>query len=314
MPCPSKFADLHKCNDDAFKKDFCHGAFNIQHKSKFEGGSMANGECTFKINSNPKVGSSNSNVECKSTFGEDVFGLNMKGLVLTEKISDSGVVSMKWEKGCPKGGPKITYEHDWDFPNKCNKTASLKIDVPGKEKLNASFKLNQGGGVCSTPDSASLNVVAAAGNHNIGANFDYNIKSSAFGHHLKCKVNHDKGYAVVGLKNANDAEVLLTQNVNKSICFGPFGSLAVSNAHVKTTYGVNNGSWDAAVAMEGTYKFGDFQTQAWKAAYNPKTGDYKESCKVKVSDSLSATIGWQGNCHSGFFKNAQMGAQLNFTA
>jgi len=313
MSCPSKFADLHKSNDDAFKKDFCHGAFNIHHKNKFDAGNYATGECTFKVNSNPKVGSSNSSLEVKATCGDDVLGFSgLKGMVVTKSINDAGLVKHKFEKSCSDFS-KTSYEFDWDLNTQSNKTGVLDCTF-GKDKLSAGLKVNQGAGVCGIPDSASLNLVAAAGNHNIGANFDYNIKSSAFGHHLKCKVNHDKGYAVVGLKNANDAEVLLTQNVNKSLCFGPFGSLAVSNAHVKTTYGVNNGSWDAAVAMEGTYKFGDFQTQAWKAAYNPKTGDYKESCKVKVSDSLSATIGWQGNCHSGFFKNAQMGAQLNFTA
>jgi len=313
MSCPSKFADLHKSNDDAFKKDFCHGALNIQHKTGIDAGSLAKGDVTFKVNSNPKVGSTNSNLEVKVTIGDDFMGLDkLKGLVVTRSVNDAGMCKQKFEKSCCAGS-KLTYEHDFDLKTMSNKSASLNLDY-GKDKLSCGLKLNQADGACAIPDALNASLVANAGKHNIGANFGYNLKSSAFDHHLKFKVNHDKGYAVVGLKNANNAEVLLSQNLGKDVCLGPFGSLSVNNAHVKSSYGINNGAWNADLCLEGNYQFGDFKTQAWKCSYNPKSGEYKESCKLKVSDCLAATVAWQTNAHTGFFKNAQLGAQLNFNA
>merc|ERR1711990_947072 len=88
-----KFADLHKTLDDAFNKDFCHGAFNVEHKQAVDAGDMGAGSLTFKLNHNPIVGSTSGSLENKHTIGPGgLFGLApslVNGIVITKSIAGS---------------------------------------------------------------------------------------------------------------------------------------------------------------------------------------------------------------------------------
>lgn len=307
-----KFADLHKNLDDAFNKDFNHGKVNIEHKQAYDGDAMAKGTCTFKISHNPIVGANTSSVECKSTLGSNFFGLScLEGVVVNEKYSD-GLVNLKVEKAC-SAGSKWTYDFDYDWnKSSCNK-ANLALDY-ANANATVGLKLSQSGegAMCSVPGNVNANVTTAMAGHNLGCNVNYNTGSGAIDHHLKFKLNHGQGYAVVGLKNANDSEVLCSQKVGKDICLGPFGSVKLNDVHVKFNYGMDSGKYGAQMANEGSYNFGDCNAN-FKQSYDLINGDYKESMKFKVTDSLTANISHKHNPHKGFLKDLQLGASLNFS-
>ena len=149
--------------------------------------------------------------------------------------------------------------------------------------------------------------------HNLGCSLKYDIKSGNVDHHLKFKVNHGQGFAVVGMKNANDTELLLQQNVGKNLCLGPFGQVHLKNVYAKVNYGVGNGEYGAHLATEGDYNYNDQFKASFKQVYNPISGGYMESMKFNVSESLAATISHKTNAHDGMLKNIQFGAALNFS-
>jgi len=307
-----KFADLHKNLDDAFNKDFVHGKVNIEHKQAYDAADMCKGSTTFKISHNPIVGSNTSSFETKSTMGNNFFGLGcLDGMVINEKYTD-GMINMKFEKACGAGS-KWTYDFDYDWnKSACNK-ANLNIDY-ANANATVGLKLSQAGegAICSVPGNVNAHVTTAMAGHNLGCNVNYNTASGAIDHHLKFKLNHGQGYAVVGLKNANESEVLCNQKVGKDICLGPFGSCKLNDFHMKLNYSLDSGKYGAQVANEGSYTFGDFNG-SFKQSYDVINGDYKESFKFKVTDSLSATIAHKHNPNKGFLKDLQMGASLNFS-
>jgi len=307
-----KFADLHKNLDDAFNKDFIHGQVNVEHKQAYDAADMAKGATTFKLSHNPIVGSNTASVEVKSTCGSNVLGLGcLDGLVVNEKYTD-GMINMKFEKAC-SAGSKWTYDFDYDWNKQaCNK-ANLNIDY-ANANATVGLKLSQSGegALCSVPANVNAHVTTAMAGHNLGCNVNYNTGSSAVDHHLKFKLNHGQGYAVVGLKNANDSELLCSQKVGKDICLGPFGNYTLNDAHIKLNYALDSGKYGAQMANEGNYNFGDFKASV-KQAYDLINGDYKESMKFAVTDSLTATISHKHNPNKGFLKDLQVGASLNFS-
>lgn len=308
-----KFADLHKNLDDAFNKDFIHGQANLEHKQAYDAADMAKGSTTFKLNHSPVVGSTSSVVECKSTLGSNVFGLKfLDGVVVTEKMSDKGGINMKFEKACCEGS-KTTYDFDYDWASKaCNK-ANLAFDY-SNSKATLGLKLAQSGesAMCSVPGKVSAHVTGGLGAHNLGANLDYNVKSGALDHHLKFKLNHGKGYACVGMKNAENFQFLLSQKIGQDISFGPLGALHVRDGHVKSSYNIKDGSYAAALAWESDYNLGDWKC-GLKSTYNPLNGEFQESSNFKMNDALSAKISNKHNVHKGFLADFQIGAALNFS-
>lgn len=310
MACPKKFADLHKGLDDAFGKDFCHGAFNVEIKQGADAGDFGKGSLTMKVNHNPLTGGTNSNLEGKVTCGEGLGPL--KDLVLTRSINDAGLVKVKAEKAC-SAGSKTTYDFDFDLNTKSNKKANLDI-LYGCDKATMGLKVVQGAGAIAAPTSVVANAVAKINAHNFfGANVDYNLSNGAIGHHFKVTSNQHKAHVSVGLKDADNVGLYLTHHLDQPLCCGPFGTLNISKVHAKADYGIKAGSYGVNLCLEGKYALGDFNTIATKMAYNPLSGDFKESHKFAITPALSANVSFASNAHKGLFNNASMGATLNFS-
>lgn len=308
-----KFADLHKSLDDTFNKDFIHGKFNVEHKQAYDGGEMCSGSVTYKINHNPIVGSTSANLEGKTTVGSNFWGMKfMEGVVVTDTYSDSNM-KLKFEKTCASSGAKFSYDYNYDWSKQAVDNANLGIDY-SNANATVGLKLNQSGegACCKAPGSVNAHVTTAMAGHNLGCNVNYNVGNGNVDHHLKFKLNHGQGYAVVGMKNANDTELLVAQSIGKDLCLGPFGGLSMKNVYGKVNYSLGNGEYGMNLATEGDYSFGDFKS-SFKQTYNPLNGEYKESMKFKVTDSMNATISHKTNAHDGFLKNIQLGAALNFS-
>jgi len=310
MACPKKFSDLHKNLDDAFKKDFCSGAVNVEIKQGYDAGSFANGSMTMKVNHNPLTGGVNSNLECKSTLGAD-WG-PCAGAVATESINDAGLYKVKVEKSAACGS-KVTYDTDIDIAGHCLKKANLDFAY-ACEKLNMGLKVAQADGACAAPTNVNAHAVfAAAGCHNLGLNLDYNVKSGAVSHHVKYNTGCNQGNISVGLQDAQNTSLCYSHALNKPVNMLGFGTLNLSNAHIKADYGINSGKYGAAICLEGNYQIGAFKTTGYKMYYNPINGDFKEMHKFKVTDALTATFGYSSNAHKGILSDASMGASLSFS-
>lgn len=308
-----KFADLHKSVDDAFNKDFLHGKVNVEHKHKYDGGEMCSGTITYKLNHNPIVGSTSAVCEGKSTFGSNFFGMKfLDGMVITDKYSDN-VMNMKFEKACASSGSKFTYDYNYDWAKQSVDKTNFNIDY-NTSAATLGLKVTQSGDMACAkiPGSVNAHVTTAMAGHNLGCNVNYNVESGKVDHHLKFKVNHGQGYAVVGMKNANDTELLVAQKVGKSFTLGPFGEVNLKNCYAKASYSMKDGAYGVSTATEGDYTFGDFNS-TFKQTYNPLNGEYKESMKFKVTDSMNATISHKTNAHDGWMKHIQFGAALNFS-
>jgi len=312
MACPKKFADLHKSCDDAFGKDFCHGAFNVEVKQAADAGDMAKGSITFKVNHNPLTGSTTSNCEAKATLGNSI-SESLSGIVVTRSLSGAGLLKNKYEYTCGAGS-KTAYDFDFDLATKANKKGNFELTY-GCNKAAIVLKVAQGEGVCAAPTTVNANaVVAAADDHRLGVNVDYNIASGAVSHAVKYNTGCPwLGNFSLGLANAENVSMCMSKPVGQELCIGPFGSMNVANIHAKADYGINSGKYGVALCAEGSYKLGDFKTGATKMVYNPVTGDFKESHKIKITDALSATVAFASNAHNGIFTNASMGATLNFS-
>jgi len=308
-----KFADLHKSLDDAFNKDFIHGNFNVEHKQAYDGADMCNGTVTMKLNHNPIVGSTGATLEGKSTIAKNFLGLSfLDGVAVTDTYSDNNM-KMKFEKNCTSSGAKFIYDYNYDWAKQSCDKANLGVDY-SNANATVGLKMSQtgAGACCKAPGSVNAHVTTAMAGHNLGCNVNYNLASGAIDHHLKFKLNHGQGYAVVGMKNANDTELLVAQSVGKELCLGPFGGLNMKNVYGKVNYSLGSGEYAASLATEGDYSFGDFKS-SFKQSYNPLNGEYKESMKFKVTESMSATVSHKTNAHDGFLKNVQLGAALNFS-
>jgi len=310
MACPKKFADLHKNLDDAFNKDFCSGAFNVEIKQGFNAASFANGSITMKVNHNPLTGGVSSNLEGKTTLGPDCGAA--AGTVVTRSINDAGLFKCKIEKSAASGA-KVTYDTDLDLASKSFKKANLDFAY-GCDKLAMGVKVAQADGACAAPTNINAHAVfAAAGCHNLGVNLDYNMKSGAVSHHFKYNTSCNQGNISLGLKDTQNTALCYTHAVNKPVNILNFGTFHLKNAHIKADYGINSGKYGAGVCLEGSYQFGAFNTTATKMYYNPISGDFKEMHKFKVTDALTANFGWSSNAHKGLFSDASLGASLSFS-
>jgi len=307
-----KFADLHKSLDDAFNKDFIHGQFNVEHKQKYDGGDLASGTVTYKINHNPIVGSTAASLEGKSTLAKNFLGIKcLEGVVVNETYSDHNM-KMKFEKACASTGAKFSYDFNYDWAKQSCDKANLGIDY-SNANATVGLKMSQAGegACCKAPGTVNAHVTTAMAGHNLGCNVNYNVGNGNIDHHLKFKLNHGQGYAVVGMKNANDTELLVSQSVGKNLCLGPFGSVNMKNAYGKVNYNLGNGEYGVGLVTEGDYSFGDFNS-SFKQNYNPLNGEYKESMTFKVTDSMNFTFSHKTNAHDGFLKNVQLGAAMKF--
>ena len=249
-----KFADLHKSVDDAFNKDFVHGKFNVEHKQAFDGGDLAKGTITYKLDHSPIVGSTGASVEAKGTMGPDMMGLKcLDGIQITEKWTD-GNVNMKLEKSCASSGAKFTYDYNFDWNKQSVDKVNFAIDYCNANATLGLKATASGENACmKVPGNINAHVTTAMAGHNLGCNLNYNVASGKADHHLKFKLNHGQGYAVVGMKNANDTELLVAQNLNKNICLGPVGNFKINNVYAKVNYAVSNGEYAAGLSTEGDY-------------------------------------------------------------
>ena len=144
--------------------------------------------------------------------------------------------------------------HDW-AKQSCDK-ANFGVDY-SNANATVGLKMSQAGegACCKAPGTVNAHVTTAMAGHNLGYNVNYNVGNGNIDHHLKFKLNHGQGYAVVGMKNANDTELLVSQSVGKNLCLGPFGSMNMKNAYAKVNYNLGNGDYGVGLVTEGDYRW-----------------------------------------------------------
>lgn len=311
------FSDMHKDLDDVFSKDYPLGALNFEIKQKnMKGGSpfdnsAMNGEMDFKLHTTHDACGNANKTEFTSA-------MNMSnGAKVTEKMNCCGAYSAKYEH---KMG-NMTYVSDMGL-NLAEGLSMAALNNFSNEfkfanaKCNAAMKLS-GNGIM--PSNMNMNVVFPFGKNSVGADFNYDLSGqSAPTHHVQAKFGHGKGYACVGLKNANNIELMLRQDMNmKGMSPYPFsliaGRINVDSMFLKLDHNMANSESGLECAWTGSHPFGSM-----KRSLNPMTGRMETSDKIKINDNIEATLACGMNvfdlkngCNG--FKGAKVGTTLNFT-
>jgi len=317
MSCPPKFKDLHKAADDAFDKDFHSDCFNNKLSQKYCGGSLGSGSVTQKLNYKPSTGKPSAEFEFKHKMGTS-HGKFLEGMDVTKTFSSgSDQMKLKMEKNCSSSGGKFTFETSlgaglgsghFSF-----KKPSITFDL-GKEKCTTQLNIKTLDCFAGV-ESTSLNLVFAAGPAHIGLSGCYGFEKGNIDHHVKLAKSANGLNFALGLKNANNLEMVLSKKLDCSQKLGGLCAWTITNAHLKSQYGINSGDWGSQLAVNyenasvAGLKFG-----SGKCKVDLKTLEYGERATIKVSDSLAFSFGAKSKLDANFFNNFKIGTSLAFSA
>jgi len=310
MACPPKFNDLHKSADDCFNKDYVHGFFNLKLGQKYDSGSWGNGAITSKWNFNHHAAKSSTELEFKHNNNYAAF----PGSVTTKTINiDTGILKYKHE--LPVNGGKIIVNSDFDTANNFNlKNNSFEFQT-GRDRISASLKLNQAGGITNMFNSVNAQaVIGVTKGVNLAGDVNYNVKKGSISHHVKLVSTMNGANVSLNLKNAEDSEMVVSKAIGKSFSVCPSAAFNVKNIHAKAQYGIKSSEYGCQVAIDGNWDCGAWSTSKSTIAWDCKTNDAKFSDHVKLNDSLTGIFSLKTNFNDGFFKKCSVGMALNFNA
>lgn len=317
MSCPPKFKDLHKATDDAFDKDFHADCFNNKLTQKYCAGSLGSGSVTQKLNYNTATGKPSAEFEFKHKQGPS-HGAALEGMDITKTFSSgSDQMKLKMEKNCKSSGGKFTFESTMGvgLGNRhfSFKKPSITFDL-GKEKCTTQLNIKTLDCFAGV-ESTSLNLVFAAGPAHIGLSGCYGFKDGNLDHHVKLAKSSNGVNFALGLKNANNVEMVTSKKLDLSHSFGSFCAWTLTNVHLKAQYGVNSGDWGSQLAVNyDNASVAGLNFGSGKCKVDLKTLEYAERATIKVSDSLAFSFGARSKLNADFFNNFRLGSSLAFTA
>lgn len=310
MACPPKFNDLHKAADDCFNKDYVHGFCNLKLGQKYDAGVWGDGTITSKWNFNHHAAKSNSEIEFKHNNNYSAFA----GSVTTKTINvDTGILKYKHE--LPVNGGRIIINSDFDTANNWAMKGNSFEFQTGRDRVTASLKLNQAGGITNMLNSIGANAVIGVTNGvNLAGDVNYNINKGTLSHHLKLISACSGANVALNLKNAEDTELVVSKKVGKAFTFCPNASFNMNNFHAKAQYGIKSSDYGCQVAVDGNWNCGSWSTQKSTATWDCRTNDFKCSDHMKINDNLTGIFSVKTNFNDGFFKKCSVGMAFNFNA
>lgn len=309
---PPRFCDLHKDIDEFIENDFQIGSVNLEVKQNVNGGDFATGPNSFTYNLNKTpTGDKTASIESKMVLGSSVFGKSwFQGWSFNEKWTDSGVYTATTE--IPNAFNKVKIIAGQTIDTSFKDTSFYEV-VHQSSRATTTVNVDQANGSRAMPTSVNASLVfTPMHRHNIGANFNYNVKSGQLDHHFKLQSNHAHGYLVAGMKNANSAELLISQNVDKSsnLPLVPV-SFNVKKAFVKANMDVD-GKQDVMIGYEQNIDyFGAKIAQSVK--YNPIAGDVYKTARFAITDGLDGVVSMHSNSLAVRAGGVKLGAKLCFS-
>jgi len=315
MSCPPKFKDLHKAADDAMDKDFHLNCFNNKMSQSYDMGGKGAGSISQKLNYNTSTGAPSAEFEFKHKCGPDY--MMFEGINVTQTYnSGSGDMKVKCEKNCATSGGKFTFETvlgaGLGMDHFSFKKPALTFDI-GKEKATTQLQIKPLNGF-SGVDSASLNTVFAAGPAHIGLSAAYGFEKGSVDHAVKLAKSVNGTNFALGLKNANNLELVLSKSLNVAVNTSMF-AVTFNKVHSKSQYSINSGDWGSQLCFNydngnvGGLKFGN-----GKMKVDLKTLEWSERASMKISDNLKFSIGAKSKLDTGFLNNFKIGSSMEFSA
>jgi hypothetical protein len=307
MSCPPKFKDLHKSNDDAFKKDFHQDCFNTKIENNYDYGSYGHGKMTTKFD----FKSDSSAPACEIEFKHDSTEGYLKGITTTKTINSGELVKIKMEKS--KDNMKYTLKLSQNLGN-WFKTSSPELSINyGKNNLSTQLDITPAKN-WSGLDSVNLDTTFKAGSVNLGLALNYALNKKALSHHVKLNKSCSGFNCTFGLKGTENLELIMSKKISGHVNLLGLTSWDNKMAHFKSAYNINSpNDWKADLCLE--YEngiLGRLGCQKGKAKLDLKNLAYHETANLAVNDSLGVTIGYGSKLDGNFFNAAKMGASLNF--